>query len=75
MVWAVCVVVFSSPLVAWAARGDDDEVKPNARYAWYKGVNVGIENRSVTVLWLVLIGLIILGLISLFKNAKRTHLD
>ncbi len=71
---AICsIVVLATPLLA-LAKGDEDETKPNARYLGYKA-QVVVDSRSMAVVWLILIGLIVLGLIVMFKNAKRTHLD
>jgi len=67
------VVVLATPVLA-LAKGEEEEVTQNARYLGYR-TSVLVDNRSMAVVWLILIGLIVLGLIVMFKNAKRTHLD
>jgi len=59
------------PMVAMAA--DEDEL-PDARLLGYKG-GVKVEGGATAVTWLLLVVLALVCLASLFKNAKRTHLD
>ncbi|MGD1278671.1 MAG: hypothetical protein ABR964_15775 [Tepidisphaeraceae bacterium] len=64
--WAVA----ATPLAALA-----DEKQPyDGRLEGY-GRSVTLDSSSGSLLWLLLIGLAIVILSVLFKNARRTHLD
>ena len=49
-------------------------VKQDARLEGYQG-NVSVSNQSTALMWLLFVFLAVVALISLFKDAKRTHLD
>jgi hypothetical protein len=53
---------------------DDDEVERDGRIEGYTG-SVSVENQSTALMWLLFVFLGVIGLIALFKDAKRTHLD
>lgn len=58
---------------ATARAQDDEDVFPDARLSGY-AEEVAIEGGSVTT-WFLFIGLAIVGLGVMFKDAKRSHLD
>lgn len=58
---------------AVGARADDADAPVDARYFGYQP-NVVVE-QSTALIWLLSLGLIVLGLAVLFLNAKRSHLD
>jgi hypothetical protein len=63
-------------LLAGAAPvfGQEDAPKHDARLDGYAG-NVAIPNASTALIWLLFIFLGVVALATLFKDAKRTHLD
>jgi hypothetical protein len=75
------VIAFLMPLalsaMAFAAKGGNEEDMEawEGRLEGY-GQAVRLENPGSTALyWLLLMGLGVVALIVLFKDAKRTHLD
>ena len=69
---AVCVG--SLLLAPSPARAQDEEIKLDARLEGYQG-NVSVQNQSTALMWLLFVFLGVIALVSLFKDAKRTHLD
>lgn len=61
-------------LPATARAADEEEVLHDARTEGYPG-KVQIDKGSTALVWLAFIGLSLVSLGVLFKDAKRTHLD
>jgi len=61
-------------LMSLAATASDEEVRIDGRLQGYSKTMV-LDGGSLSLLWLALVGLSIVALSVLFKNAKRTHLD
>jgi hypothetical protein len=64
------MAIAMSPVLAMA---DDSKVYDGRLEGYGKGVTLEIGGTSLT--WLLLVGVGILGLGVMFKNAKRSHLD
>ena len=64
-----------APLVALAAPKEDEEtVLLEGRLEGYTST-VRLESSSTALIWLMIGFLGIIAVATLFKNAKRTHLD
>lgn len=61
---------------ASVARAADEDVSPNdARLDAFVKKPVVIETSGTALTWLGLMGLGVIGLLGMFKDAKRSHLD
>jgi hypothetical protein len=69
--WYVTLAVLLAPLVALAAREDEETALLEGRLEGYPRLTGG----STALTWLFMGFLGVIALASLFKNAKRTHLD
>jgi hypothetical protein len=70
--WYVTFAVLLAPLVAMAAGKEDEETALlEGRLEGYPKLTSG----STALTWLFMGFLGVIALASLFKNAKRTHLD
>lgn len=68
----VILGVLAFPAAARAA--DEEEILHDARTEGYTG-KVQIDKGTTALVWLAFIGLSLVSLGVLFKDAKRTHLD
>ena len=60
---------------AQIARADDQDLTPNdGRLDAFQSQTVALDT-STALTWLALMGLGVVGLTGLFKDAKRSHLD
>ena len=67
--------MFVAPVLALAApKEDEDTVLLEGRLEGYAG-NVRLESGSTALIWLLIGFLGVIAVATLFKNAKRTHLD
>jgi hypothetical protein len=73
----MCVVLTLCTLLASPvlAASSDDEPKPDARYMGYRTAKVDVDSRSPALVWVIFFALMALGLVALFKDARRSHLD
>ena len=60
---------------ASVARADDDVSPNDARLDAFQKKSVVIEKSGTALTWLGLMGLGVVGLLGMFKDAKRSHLD
>ncbi|HEX5244938.1 MAG TPA: hypothetical protein VFW23_16895 [Tepidisphaeraceae bacterium] len=60
---------------ASVARADDDVSPNDARLDAFQKKSVAIENSGTALSWLGFMGLGVIGLLGMFKDAKRSHLD
>ena len=75
MKWYVTLAVLLAPLVVLAAGKEDEETALlEGRLEGYQG-NVRLPGGSTALTWLFVSFLGVIAIASLFKNAKRTHLD
>jgi hypothetical protein len=72
--WYVTLAVLLAPLIAFAAREDEETQKLEGRLEGY-AANVRLPNSSTALAYLLICFLALIALATLFKNAKRTHLD
>jgi hypothetical protein len=70
----VTLVVFLAPVVALAAKEDEETALLEARLEGFPG-KVRLESGSTALTWLLISFLGLIAISALFKNAKRTHLD
>lgn len=64
---------FAGP--ASVARADDDVSPNDARLDAFQKKSVVIEKSGTALTWLAFMGLGVIGLLGMFKDAKRSHLD
>jgi len=57
------------------ARADDDASPNDARLDTFQKKAVAIENSGTALMWLGLMGLGVVGLLGMFKDAKRSRLE
>ncbi len=69
----VAVATFVLPLIA-LAKEDEETQQLEARLEGYS-TNVRLPHASTALTWLLISFLAVCAVASLFKNAKRTHLD
>ena len=69
----VAVVTFALPLVA-LAKEDEETQQLEGRLEGY-ALSVRLPHASTALTWLLISFLAVCAIASLFKNAKRTHLD
>ena len=69
--WAFTLAAVLAPA---AALAQEEEVERDARLEGYAS-NVGLDNDSTALMWILLIFLGALAMGVMFKNARRTHLD
>ena len=74
LTWYVTLAVFLAPVVALAAKEDEETALLEGRLEGYTS-NVRLESASTALTWLMVGFLGIIAVATLFKNAKRTHLD
>jgi hypothetical protein len=75
LTWYVTLAVFLMPVVALAASKEDEEtVLLEGRLEGYSS-NVRLPSASTALTWLLIGFLGVIAISTLFKNAKRTHLD
>lgn len=67
------LIVLGMASNAMAARDPEEEALPDARLSGYPQVVQYTESNVLS--WFAMVALGAVGLIGLFKNAKRTHLD
>ncbi|HEY7118202.1 MAG TPA: hypothetical protein VH475_16550 [Tepidisphaeraceae bacterium] len=72
--WYVTFAVLLAPLIAFAAKEDEDTQKLEGRLEGYS-TTVRLPNSSTALAYLLICFLGVIALATLFKNAKRTHLD
>ena len=58
-----------------AAAQDVEAEPPDARLEGYGKVSPVLDSNSTALTWLLLVGLGVLCISVMFKDAKRTHLD
>jgi hypothetical protein len=63
-----------APIVAFAAKEDEDTAKLDGRLEGYAS-GVRLASGSTALTWLLIGLLSAIAVATLFKNAKRTHLD
>ena len=72
---AAVAMPFAIAAMSWAASKTEDSPEMEGRYDGYKEV-VRLESPGSTApYWLLLVGLGVVALIVMFKDAKRSHLD
>jgi hypothetical protein len=71
--WYVTLAVFLAPLVA-LAKEDEETALLEARLEGYQ-TNVRLPSGSTALTWMLISFLSVIAVATLFKNAKRTHLD
>jgi hypothetical protein len=72
---AAAVAPIAISAMSWAAAKTEDSPELEARFEGYKDA-VRLETPGSTApYWLLLVGLGLVCLIVLFKDAKRSHLD
>ena len=69
-----CLCVGAVLLAPAGALAQEEEIERDGRIEGYAG-NVSVENQSTALMWLLFVFLSVIGLVALFKDAKRTHLD
>jgi hypothetical protein len=74
LTWYVTLAVFLAPVVAFAAKEDEETALLEGRLEGYT-TNVRLTGGSTALTWLFVSFLGVIAIASLFKNAKRTHLD
>jgi hypothetical protein len=72
--WYVTLAVFLAPVIALAAKEDEETALLEGRLEGY-GANVRLPSGSTALTWLLIGFLGVIAISTLFKNAKRTHLD
>jgi hypothetical protein len=75
--WAAALAFACAAAVMSAAPAlaQEEAPKHDARLDGYSASSVAIPNDSTALIWLLFIFLGVVALASLFKDAKRTHLD
>jgi hypothetical protein len=68
-------VLAMKPLAAMAAPAIDPSKSYDGRLDGYTPLTLTVDNGGSAVMWLLLIGISVIGLGVMFKHAKRTHLD
>lgn len=66
--------MFLAPVVTLAAKEDEETALLEARLEGYQS-NVRLPNSSTALTWMLISFLGVIAVATLFKNAKRTHLD
>ena len=75
LTWYVTLAVFLMPVVALAAGKEDEETALlEGRLEGYNTA-VRLPSGSTALTWLLIGFLGVIAISTLFKNAKRTHLD
>ena len=72
--WYVTLAVLLAPMVALAIKEDEETALLEGRLEGYAN-NVRLPSSSTALTWLFVSFLGVIAVASLFKNAKRTHLD
>ena len=70
----VTLAVFLAPVIAWAAKEDEETALLEGRLEGYTA-NVRMATGSTGLTWMLVGFLSVIAIATLFKNAKRTHLD
>jgi hypothetical protein len=74
LTWYVTLAVFLAPVVALAAKEDEETALLEGRLEGY-AVNVKMPGGSTALTWMLVCVISVIAIATLFKNAKRTHLD
>ena len=74
MKWCVTLAVCLAPVVALAVKEDEETALLEGRLEGFKEA-VRLPSGSTALTWLFVSFLGVIAVASLFKNAKRTHLD
>ena len=74
MKWYVTLAVCLAPVVALAVKEDEETALLEGRLEGFKEA-VRLPSGSTALTWLFVSLLGVIAVASLFKNAKRTHLD
>ncbi len=72
--WYVTLMVFLAPVIAMAAKEDEETALLEGRLEGY-GAKVRLESGSTALTWLLIGFLGLIAVATMFKNARRTHLD
>ena len=72
--WYVTLLVLLAPVIALAAKEDEETALLEGRLEGYAS-NVRMSSGSTALTWLLISFLGLMAVATLFKNAKRTHLD
>ena len=74
MKWCVTLAVCLAPVVALAVKEDEETALLEGRLEGFNEA-VRLPGGSTALTWLFVSFLGVIAIASLFKNAKRTHLD
>ena len=74
LTWCVTLAVVLAPVIALAAKEDEETALLEGRLEGYNTA-VRLPSGSTALTWLLIGFLGVIAISTLFKNAKRTHLD